>query len=67
MGFDKAIASGKEHRKPYTHAKAVDITCRNHGSCDYCRSNRTFKNKRAEEESKDALNSYLHGGIDGYY
>ena len=29
----KAIASGKEKRKPYTGAKAIDRTCRNHGGC----------------------------------
>lgn len=41
----KAIRYGKEHRKPYRGAKAVDRSCRNHGSCDYCRNNRLFKGK----------------------
>ena len=41
--LDKAIAHGKEHRKPYTRGKAVDYSCRNHGSCDYCRENRLYK------------------------
>ena len=36
MSLDKAIEHGKEHRKPYTGAKAIDCTCRNHGSCDWC-------------------------------
>lgn len=40
MALDKAIAYGKEHRKPYRRAKSVDTTCRNHGSCDYCKGNR---------------------------
>ena len=31
MSLDKAIEHGKEHRKPYRGAKAVDKTCRNHG------------------------------------
>ena len=43
MSLDKAIAHGKEHRKPYRGAKAVDHTCRNHGSCEYCKSNRLHK------------------------
>lgn len=43
MSLDKAIAHGKERRKPYRGAKAVDGQCRNHGSCPYCRQNRTFK------------------------
>ena len=33
MSLNKAIQSGKEHRKPYNKAKAIDSTCRNHGSC----------------------------------
>ena len=33
MSMDKAIEYGKEKRKPYRGAKAVDSTCRNHGSC----------------------------------
>ncbi len=33
MSLDKAIEHKKEKRKPYCHAKAVDKTCRNHGSC----------------------------------
>jgi len=35
MSLDKAIQHGKEHRKPYHGAKAIDQTCRNHGSCIY--------------------------------
>jgi len=36
MALDKAIASGKEHRKPYRGAKSIDASCRNHGRCTYC-------------------------------
>ena len=32
MSLDKAIEHGKEKRKPYTGAKAIDCTCCNHGS-----------------------------------
>lgn len=46
MGLDKSIQSGREHRKQYTGAKAVDATCRNHGSCKQCLSNRTHKNDK---------------------
>lgn len=35
MSLDKSIQSGKSHRKPYRGAKAIDATCRNHGSCKY--------------------------------
>ena len=43
MSLDKAIAHGKEKRKPYRGAKAIDATCRNHGSCTCCKDNRTHK------------------------
>lgn len=32
MSLDKAIENGKEKRKSYKGAKAIDCTCRNHGS-----------------------------------
>jgi hypothetical protein len=44
--MDKAIIHGKEHRKQYRGAKAVDKTCRNHGGCPYCKSGRLHKYQR---------------------
>ena len=44
--LDKAIEHGKEKRKPYRGAKKVDHTCRNHGSCPYCRGNRLFNTRK---------------------
>ena len=43
MSLDKAIEHNKENRKPYRGAKSVDPSCRNHGSCPWCRSNRLHK------------------------
>jgi hypothetical protein len=43
MTLDKAIEHGKEYRKQYRKAKAVDKTCRNHGNCDWCKSNRLYQ------------------------
>jgi len=43
MSLDKAILHGKEHRKQYRGAKAVDKSCRNHGSCPWCANNRKHK------------------------
>lgn len=43
MSLDKAIEHGKERRKPYYGSKAIDATCRNHGSCQYCVENRKHK------------------------
>jgi len=54
MSLDKAIASGKEHRKPYRKSKRFDKTCRNHGSCAYCRGNRMHKHKLRELAAQDS-------------
>ena len=45
MTLKKAIQSGKEHRQQYRGAKAIDRSCRNHGSCSYCKNNR-LRNKK---------------------
>ena len=50
MAFDKAIKSGKEHRKPYTGSKAIDGTCRNHGGCEWCAENRKHKFRDKQED-----------------
>lgn len=53
MSLDKAIAHGKVKRKPYRGSKAIDRTCRNHGSCEWCRQNRqiaTIKRQQSMEE-----------------
>lgn len=48
MSLDKSIEHGKDKRKPYRGAKAVDCSCRNHGSCPYCQNNRRHKKKKQE-------------------
>lgn len=45
MGLDKAIEHGKEKRKPYKGAKAIDCTCRNHGSWNGMRVHQKKKRK----------------------
>jgi len=47
MSLEKAIAHGKEKRKPYRGSKRFDCSCRNHGSCGYCLGNRTLFDKKA--------------------
>jgi hypothetical protein len=48
MSLDKSIQSGKEKRKALRGSKAFDHSCRNHGSCSYCKNNRTYKNKKRQ-------------------
>lgn len=50
--FDRYLSSRtwkgkKERRKRFRKAKAIDTTCRNHGSCEYCTENRTHFDKKA--------------------
>lgn len=59
MSLDKAIEHGKEKRKPYVGSKAFDHTCRNHGSCDWCRESRTYKNLKRTQEMIDRELDYL--------
>lgn len=44
MSLDKAIKHGKEHRRTYSEKgrRSGDMvrSCRNSGSCEYCRRNR---------------------------
>lgn len=61
MSLDKAIEHGKEKRKPYKGAKAIDCTCRNHGSCEWCKSNRLYQQFKIDEASRQALEKMEHG------
>lgn len=49
MSLNKAIKHKKEHRKEYYGSKAVDKTCRNHGSCAWCEENRRYREYKLEE------------------
>ena len=55
MGLEKAIKSGKEHRRQYgTHgdfAKAVDKMCRNHGGCFWCQKNRSYNTRKRKQKA----------------
>ena len=62
MSLDKSIQSGKEHRKPYRGAKAIDATYRNHGSCEWCHGNRTHKNDKRELAAERELREYDDSG-----
>lgn len=55
MSLDKSIEHGKEHRKRYRGAKAVDPHCRNHGYCSWCRRNRLYSSKKTLEAIKEKL------------
>lgn len=58
MSLDKSIISGKEHRKQYTDQRILFVQCRNHGSCEWCHSNRTHKNDKRELSAEQELREY---------
>ena len=43
----------KTRKKAYTKSKVFDRTCRNHGSCPYCKGNRLYKNKKRLIKTED--------------
>ena len=59
MALDKAIKSGKEHRKEYHGSKSFDPSCRNHGGCPWCEENRRHKFVVRERASAQALKEYF--------
>lgn len=57
MSFDKHM--GKEHRKPYYKtAQRVDKTCRNHGTCAHCLSNRQYSSTKQKAIAKSKLDEW---------
>ncbi len=64
MPLYKAIEHGKEHRKPYTGAKAIDCSCRNHGTCVWCESNRLYKNNKRKDKMNEKIKEYKGEGCD---
>lgn len=60
MSFDKAIEHKKEKRKPYYDTKAIDNTCRNHGSCRWCKANRFYKDNKMNEKFNQMIKEELY-------
>lgn len=58
MAFDNNYPNRKDKRKPYYKSKVFDRSCRNHGSCDYCKSNRLHTNKKRELLAEQSLLDY---------
>ena len=54
MSFDNDHPNRKDQRKPYRKSKVWDRSCRNHGSCGYCRGNREHSCQR-EQAAEERL------------
>lgn len=62
MAFkEKYFGKGKEHRKRYRGSKRFDCSCRNNGSCGYCRDNRKYGTNKRKEEINDKMNNNEKG------
>jgi len=55
MSLDKAIMYGKERRRPYRGAKAIDPACRNHGDDDWAIESRLHKHKKRQLSAEEQL------------
>ena len=65
MTLDKAIIYRKERRRPYRRSRRVDRSCRNHGTCSWCRGNRLYTRRRGEAAARREIEEYLHGSGTG--
>ena len=59
MSLNKSIESGKERRAPYRGAKAHCYSCRNHGTCEWCKQNRLHGSIREMARTKDEIDEYF--------
>ena len=50
---------GREWRQPYRKSRAIDATCRCHGSCQYCLSNRLRAVRRQQDEADNQLTCFV--------
>lgn len=59
MSLDKAVEFLKEKREKFRGSKDFDVSCRNHGSCSYCKQNRTHSNLLREITANEKLMEYM--------
>lgn len=58
MSLDKSIEQGKEHRARHYKSKAFDRSCRNHGNCPSCESNRNHSNRVKQMEAEEKITEF---------
>jgi hypothetical protein len=58
--LNKAIEHGKEKRKPYYRSQRFDKSCRPHGGCPWCESNRLHKYKVKEIDCEQQLEEIIY-------
>jgi hypothetical protein len=53
MSFDKNYPNRKDHRRHYRRSKAFDRSCRNHGRCSWCESDRLIQTLKADIKASE--------------
>ena len=61
MSLDKAIQSGKEHRKKYRGSKAFDPSCRTN-RCPWCLKDDLYKSSKEEERALQMEKEFREDG-----
>lgn len=61
MSLDKAIAAGREHRRQYRGAGAVDTRCRPPVRCAWCRRRLRYWRQKQRERVDQALKEWMDG------
>ena len=51
------------YKHTYSKSKAVNKSCRNHGDCPYCRSNRLYQYIRIQQSANDKLKYYRNNRL----
>lgn len=49
----------RTYKKGYSKSKRFDSSCRNHGDCPWCASNRTVGRQRQESQVKSELAAWV--------
>lgn len=61
-GFHTKFMS-RTYKKPYSKSKRFDSGCRNHGSCNYCKDNRTHPDEVRLIISEEKLKEWAEDGL----
>lgn len=55
MAFDNLYPNRKDWRKRFYKSNAIDRSCRCHGTCAYCISNRMYRSNKNDIAIKEQL------------
>ncbi len=53
----------RTRKRPYRRARAWSVQCRCHGSCAWCRENRTYGSRRRIEAAEEDLRAWYAAGL----